>query len=256
MYVCQTNCLFVNIFFLTLSPSVEHKNRIGLIKCTSTGTSSPGKSARDTNVQPVVNATSLTEQIVEDDDEEYLTKEETTGDPESLVRPSMTSDYDSSNESPNDYDIVSDGSRDSSCETRDFNRKCMICGHRNNEAINNDPKAIWPNIAPGASLRENRDHHGRFIVKDGLAYDLDELTVDPLLNLISEWDYPIFELREAAGDAILSEISYRIFYETGLLEAFKIPLQEFLNYFRALECGYKEKPCKAINNLSYTFQLK
>ena len=238
-------------FLFHSSPSVEHRNRIGLIKCTSTGTSSPGKSgARDTSV-PASSTALLAEELVEDEDEEYLTKEETTGDGESIVRPSMTSDYDSSNESPNDYDIVSDGSRDSSCETRDFTRKCMICGHRNNEAINSDPKAVWPNIAPGASVRENRDHHGRFIVKDGLAYDLDELTVDPLLNLISEWDYPIFELREAAGDAILSEISYRIFYEAGLLEAFKIPLQEFLNYFRALECGYKEKPCKAKDNLSH-----
>lgn len=167
----------------------------------------------------------------------------------------MTSDYDSSNESPNDYDIVSDGSRDSSCESRDFSKKCMLCGHTPSENTVTDVKAIWPNVPPGPGVRENRDHHGRFIVKDGLAYDLEELTVDPLLNLISEWDYPIFELREAAGDAILSEISYRIFYEAGLLEAFKIPLQEFLNYFRALECGYKEKPCKIILLFSFLMSM-
>ena len=226
---------------LRLSPSTEHRNRIGLIKGPSTGISSPAKAGRD----PIVTtAAALREEIAEDDDEDASAKE-TTGDEESAVRPSMTSDYDSSNESPNDYDLVSDGSRDSSCESRDFSKKCMLCGHTPSESSSSaDVKAVWPNVPPGPGLRENRDHHGRYIVNDGLAYDLEELTVDPLLNLISEWDYPIFELREAAGDAILSEISYRIFYEAGLLEAFKIPLQEFLNYFRALECGYKEKPCK------------
>lgn len=105
-------------------------------------------------------------------------------------------------------------------------------------------KAWWPNSDALVPVAPKLDSFGRFIVKDGETYDVDELAVDPILNLITEWDYPIFELKKVSGDAILSEMSYRIFYETGLLEAFKIPVQEFLNFFRALECGYKENPCE------------
>ncbi|GFY63150.1 cGMP-inhibited 3',5'-cyclic phosphodiesterase A [Trichonephila inaurata madagascariensis] len=35
---------------------------------------------------------------------------------------------------------------------------------------------------------------------------------------------------------------YKVFREVGLFEAFKIPVQEFLNYFHAVESGYREKP--------------
>ena len=36
---------------------------------------------------------------------------------------------------------------------------------------------------------------------------------------------------------------YRVFLEVGLFETFKIPVQEFFNFFHALEMGYRDKPC-------------
>ncbi|OQR74617.1 cGMP-inhibited 3' [Tropilaelaps mercedesae] len=38
------------------------------------------------------------------------------------------------------------------------------------------------------------------------------------------------------------QMSYRIFYDTGLIESFKIPEKEFLAFLHALECGYRDKP--------------
>lgn len=40
------------------------------------------------------------------------------------------------------------------------------------------------------------------------------------------------------------QVSYRLFEDMGLFEAFKIPVKEFMNYFHALEIGYREIPCK------------
>ena len=40
------------------------------------------------------------------------------------------------------------------------------------------------------------------------------------------------------------QVAYKLFMEVGLFETFRIPLPEFLNYFHALELGYREKPCK------------
>jgi hypothetical protein len=39
-------------------------------------------------------------------------------------------------------------------------------------------------------------------------------------------------------------VSYKLFEDTGLFETFKIPVQEFMNYFGALENGYRDIPCK------------
>ena len=39
---------------------------------------------------------------------------------------------------------------------------------------------------------------------------------------------------------------YKVFLETGMFETFKIPIREFINYFHALEMGYRDKPCKWI----------
>lgn len=169
----------------------------------------------------------------------------------------LTSDYDSSsNESPCDARVtVTDVDAASSY----VKGPCLLCGRkrtraslesihrRSSHSSSNSTfeKGCWPNTDPPPPISSRIDSFGRFVVKDGQAYDVEELAVDPLLNLVTEWDYPIFDLKAASGDAILSEMSYRIFYETGLLEAFKIPLQEFLNFFRSLECGYKEKPCES-----------
>lgn len=44
---------------------------------------------------------------------------------------------------------------------------------------------------------------------------------------------------------------YKVFLDVGLFETFKIPIKEFINYFHALELGYRDKPCKLILILSF-----
>ncbi|KAJ6666235.1 hypothetical protein lerEdw1_000507 [Lerista edwardsae] len=73
--------------------------------------------------------------------------------------------------------------------------------------------------------------------------------LDPLMEQLNNWNFPIFDLVEQIGKKcgrILSQVSYRLFEDMGLFEIFKIPVREFMNYFHALECGYREIPCDAI----------
>ncbi|RXG61499.1 cGMP-inhibited 3',5'-cyclic phosphodiesterase A, partial [Armadillidium vulgare] len=65
-------------------------------------------------------------------------------------------------------------------------------------------------------------------IKDGTKYDLDSLSDHQLLNMISMWDYPIFELADSSGTCMLSHLCYRVFSEVGLFETFKIPVPEIL----------------------------
>ena len=179
-------------------------------------------------------------------------------------RATLTSDYDtSSNDSTSGSEVALDDvpllqgkSVPTTCEqgivipkveleASDLN--CVLCGQK--RKTSRTITARWPNAPPEPPMVPSLDSSGRYVVMD-MAYDLEELSVDPLLNLINEWDFPIFEMQDVAGDAILSEMSYRIFLETGLFEAFKIPVQEFLNYFRALDKGYRDKPCKHITLLT------
>ncbi|XP_056371175.1 cGMP-inhibited 3',5'-cyclic phosphodiesterase 3A isoform X2 [Oenanthe melanoleuca] len=69
--------------------------------------------------------------------------------------------------------------------------------------------------------------------------------LDPLMEQLNSWNFPIFDLVEKIGKKcgrILSQVSYRLFEDMGLFETFKIPVREFMNYFHALECGYREIP--------------
>uniref|UniRef100_A0A3Q1HVP6 Phosphodiesterase n=1 Tax=Anabas testudineus TaxID=64144 RepID=A0A3Q1HVP6_ANATE len=69
--------------------------------------------------------------------------------------------------------------------------------------------------------------------------------LEPLMSQLSNWNFPIFSLVEKThGKAgrILSQVSYRLFEDTGLFETFRIPVQEFMNYFHALENGYRDIP--------------
>ncbi|TKC46748.1 hypothetical protein EI555_013530 [Monodon monoceros] len=70
---------------------------------------------------------------------------------------------------------------------------------------------------------------------------------DSLIENMSNWNFQIFELVEKMGEKsgrILSQVMYTLFQDTGLLEIFKIPALQFMNYFRALENGYRDIPCK------------
>ncbi|XP_069765370.1 cGMP-inhibited 3',5'-cyclic phosphodiesterase 3A isoform X2 [Narcine bancroftii] len=62
---------------------------------------------------------------------------------------------------------------------------------------------------------------------------------------LNNWNFPIFDLMEMTGSKcgrILSQVAFRLFEDTGLFEIFKIPLKEFMNYFHALENGYRDIP--------------
>lgn len=69
--------------------------------------------------------------------------------------------------------------------------------------------------------------------------------IEVLMGQVNNWNFPIFELVEQTGQKcgrILSQMSYQLFDDMNLLETFKIPLKEFMNYFHALENGYRDIP--------------
>ncbi|XP_060101821.1 cGMP-inhibited 3',5'-cyclic phosphodiesterase 3A isoform X2 [Heteronotia binoei] len=69
--------------------------------------------------------------------------------------------------------------------------------------------------------------------------------LDPLMEQLNNWNFPIFDLVDKIGTKcgrILSQVSYRLFEDMGMFETFKIPVREFMNYFHALEGGYREIP--------------
>ncbi|KAG7454561.1 hypothetical protein MATL_G00261040 [Megalops atlanticus] len=69
--------------------------------------------------------------------------------------------------------------------------------------------------------------------------------LEPLMGQLNNWNFPIFSLVEKTHGkkgCILSQVSYRLFEDTGLFETFKIPVREFMNYFHALENGYRDIP--------------
>ncbi|XP_036773968.2 cGMP-inhibited 3',5'-cyclic phosphodiesterase 3B [Manis pentadactyla] len=68
---------------------------------------------------------------------------------------------------------------------------------------------------------------------------------DSLIEKMSNWNFQIFEVVEKMGEKsgkILSQVMYTLFQDTGLLEIFNIPTLQFMNYFRALENGYRDIP--------------
>ncbi|KAL2806425.1 cGMP-inhibited 3',5'-cyclic phosphodiesterase B isoform 3, partial [Daubentonia madagascariensis] len=68
---------------------------------------------------------------------------------------------------------------------------------------------------------------------------------DSLIEKMSNWNFQIFELVDNMGEKsgrILSQVMYTLFQDTGLLDIFKIPTQQFMNYFCALEDGYRDIP--------------
>ncbi|NXC35692.1 PDE3B phosphodiesterase, partial [Campylorhamphus procurvoides] len=79
------------------------------------------------------------------------------------------------------------------------------------------------------------------------SYTLETMLLDhdSLMEKMNNWNFQIFDLVKEMGDQsgrILSQVTYTLFQDTGLFEIFKIPTQEFMNYFRALENGYRDIP--------------
>ncbi|XP_020657079.3 cGMP-inhibited 3',5'-cyclic phosphodiesterase 3B isoform X1 [Pogona vitticeps] len=68
---------------------------------------------------------------------------------------------------------------------------------------------------------------------------------DSLMEKMNNWNFQIFDLVQKMGDKsrrILSQVAFTLFQDTGLFEIFQIPTQQFMNYFRALENGYRDIP--------------
>ncbi|XP_062973311.1 cGMP-inhibited 3',5'-cyclic phosphodiesterase 3B [Elgaria multicarinata webbii] len=68
---------------------------------------------------------------------------------------------------------------------------------------------------------------------------------DSLMEKMNNWNFQIFDLVQKMGDKsrkILSQVAFTLFQDTGLFEIFKIPTRQFMNYFQALENGYRDIP--------------
>ncbi|XP_038620020.1 cGMP-inhibited 3',5'-cyclic phosphodiesterase B isoform X2 [Tachyglossus aculeatus] len=108
-------------------------------------------------------------------------------------------------------------------EMRDCRKFPLHSDSQLTEEAQNDPQ---PNTEQESELMLMEDH-------------------ESLMEKMSNWNFQIFELMEKMGGKsgrILSQVMYTLFQDTGLLEIFKIPIQQFMNYFHALENGYRDIP--------------
>ncbi|XP_039516609.1 cGMP-inhibited 3',5'-cyclic phosphodiesterase A isoform X3 [Pimephales promelas] len=130
----------------------------------------------------------------------------------------MSSDYDST------YETNHSDSSDFAHNEEDGEGHRNPCGTFPPQALALIPPEDKPILAPEP------------LVMEGL---------EPLMCQINNWNFPIFSLVEKTHGrcgCILSQVSYRLFVDTGLFETFKIPVREFMNYFHALENGYRDIP--------------
>ncbi|XP_069484519.1 cGMP-inhibited 3',5'-cyclic phosphodiesterase 3A isoform X1 [Ambystoma mexicanum] len=140
-----------------------------------------------------------------------------------------TSDYDSTHETNNSdsSDILQNDDEPDCTKDPAQLRKGSICRtHRPETLILHPliPQEDKPILAPEP------------LVMDGL---------DHLMKDLNNWNFPIFDLVEKTGKKcgrILSQVAYRLFDDMGLFKTFKIPVKEFMNYFHALENGYRDIP--------------
>ncbi|XP_036876250.1 cGMP-inhibited 3',5'-cyclic phosphodiesterase 3A isoform X2 [Manis javanica] len=141
---------------------------------------------------------------------------QTPGRPDDTAQ--VTSDYETNNNSDSS-DIVQN--EDETECVREPPRKTSACSTYTSETMIFLDK---PMLAPEPLVMDN---------------------LDPIMEQLNTWNFPIFDLVEKIGrkcGRILSQVSYRLFEDMGLFEAFKIPVREFMNYFHALEIGYREIP--------------
>ncbi|XP_059041899.1 cGMP-inhibited 3',5'-cyclic phosphodiesterase 3A [Mustela lutreola] len=130
----------------------------------------------------------------------------------------VTSDYETNNNSDSSDIVQNEDETDCLREPR---RKASACAPYAPEAMIFLDKPI---LAPEPLVMDN---------------------LDSIMEQLNTWNFPIFDLVEKIGrkcGRILSQVSYRLFEDMGLFEAFKIPVREFMNYFHALEIGYREIP--------------
>ncbi|XP_051029385.1 cGMP-inhibited 3',5'-cyclic phosphodiesterase 3A [Phodopus roborovskii] len=130
----------------------------------------------------------------------------------------VTSDYETNNNS--DGSDILQNEEEAECQ-REPLRKASACGVYTSQTMIFLDKPI---LAPEPLVMDN---------------------LDSIMDQLNTWNFPIFDLVENIGrkcGRILSQVSYRLFEDMGLFEAFKIPVREFMNYFHALEIGYRDIP--------------
>ncbi|XP_031239645.1 cGMP-inhibited 3',5'-cyclic phosphodiesterase A isoform X1 [Mastomys coucha] len=130
----------------------------------------------------------------------------------------VTSDYETNNNS--DSSDILQNEEEAECQ-REPLRKASACGTYSSQSMIFLDKPI---LAPEPLVMDN---------------------LDSIMDQLNTWNFPIFDLVENIGrkcGRILSQVSYRLFEDMGLFEAFKIPVREFMNYFHALEIGYRDIP--------------
>uniref|UniRef100_A0A663F3R7 Phosphodiesterase n=1 Tax=Aquila chrysaetos chrysaetos TaxID=223781 RepID=A0A663F3R7_AQUCH len=119
---------------------------------------------------------------------------------------------------------------------------CSSCGHQ----------ILKPVPTPEPEFAEYKDRKSEMIkyltliqVEQSPTSETMVLDHDSLMEKMNNWNFQIFDLVQEMGDQsgrILSQVTYTLFQDTGLFEIFKIPTQEFMNYFCALENGYRDIP--------------
>ncbi|XP_073418449.1 cGMP-inhibited 3',5'-cyclic phosphodiesterase 3A isoform X2 [Dendrobates tinctorius] len=129
-----------------------------------------------------------------------------------------TSDYDSTHETNNSdsSDIAQNDEEAERAQSREYR------SHSTDRHV--PPAEEKPLVAPEPLIMDN---------------------IEDLMGEVNNWNFPIFDLMEITGQKsgrILSQMSYRLFDDMNLLETFKIPEKEFMNYFHALENGYRDIP--------------
>ncbi|XP_051048676.1 cGMP-inhibited 3',5'-cyclic phosphodiesterase 3B [Phodopus roborovskii] len=145
----------------------------------------------------------------------------------------------------------------STCESDGTDHHSGKSGEEDNTAFSKEPFNIVESQEEETAKKDSKellmegDNH---LMEEAQQPNIDqEALLDPMLvedydlliEKMSNWNFQIFELVENMGEKsgrILSQVMYTLFQDTGLLETFKIPTQEFMNYFRALENGYRDIP--------------
>ncbi|XP_066446826.1 cGMP-inhibited 3',5'-cyclic phosphodiesterase 3A isoform X2 [Eleutherodactylus coqui] len=152
-----------------------------------------------------------------------------------------------------DVEAAQSGSRadDAAHTTSDYDSTHETNHSDGSDIVQNDAEAEQTQSREGSVHRTHRPHN--IDLHSLAAEDTPLLAPEPLImedieDLMGElnnWNFPIFDLMEKTGNKsgrILSQMSYRLFDDMNLLETFKIPLKEFMNYFHVLENGYRDIP--------------
>ncbi|ERE77699.1 cGMP-inhibited 3',5'-cyclic phosphodiesterase B [Cricetulus griseus] len=145
----------------------------------------------------------------------------------------------------------------STCESDGTDHHSGKSGEEDNTAFSKEPFNIVETQEEETAKKDSRElflEGDSHLMEEAQQPNIDqEALLDPMLvedydlliEKMSNWNFQIFELVEKMGEKsgrILSQVMYTLFQDTGLLETFKIPTQEFMNYFHALENGYRDIP--------------